>query len=170
MPPTILYEAVQACPTYSLLDRNYYKFVVHFSGPILGTTIYIAPIELSIPDHEPSAYFDVATFTTNTYHKTIIVIIAVNMAAPTPEQFMAGFNRTGTGGRVRPARATAGEQEARRKADEEATRTASAASRKVARENEKLAKKEMYGEKKSLHRRVGSKVASVFKREQEKMD
>lgn len=178
MPPSILYESVQTHPTYSVRDRNHYHFLVHFSGPILGTTIYIAPIELSIPDHEPSAYFDVATFTTNTYRKTIIVIIAINMAAPTPEQFMAGVNTTGSDGRRLPAGAAASmtaaeqearrkadEQEARRKADEQTSTTASAASREVARENEKSAEKETSGEEKSLLRRVGGKIASVFKRE-----
>jgi hypothetical protein len=65
---------------------------------------------------------------------------------------------------------TAAEQEALRKADEETYATSSAAIRKVEREKEKLAKKEEKGDQKSLLRRVGSKIASAFKREQEKMN
>mgnify|MGYP000894919518 CR=1 FL=1 len=98
------------------------------------------------------------------------------MTAPTREQFMAGVNSTGPDGRLLPAgaaaaaRMTAAEQEALRKADDETFSTASVLSREVEREKDKLIKKNENGEKKSLLRRVGSKIASAFKREQEKMN
>ena len=87
------------------------------------------------------------------------------MAAPIPGRLVTGVNGTGPNERVLRAAAvgiTAAEQEARERA-------ASAARREAVRENERLAKKKMYGDMKSLLRRGGSKIASVFKREQEKM-
>ena len=153
-----------------------YDLLFHITGPILQDTVYVAPVKLRIPGHEPSAYFDVAEFETDTYHIVIIAYIAINMTAPTREQFMAGVNSTGPDGRLLPAgaaaaaRMTAAALEALTKGDDESFSTASVLSREVEREKDKLIKKNENGEKKSLLRRVGSKIASAFKREQEKMN
>ena len=161
-------------PTF---NHHHYAFAIHAFGQFERNTTCIAPIELKIPNHEPSTYFDVVTFTKDTYHIAVIAIIAINMsapsreqcmAAPTPGRFVSDVNRIGPHGRVLPAgaayaaTAAAAEQEARRRADDETFSTAAAASREVEREHA--------GEKKSLLRRVGSKIASVFKRDQEKMN
>jgi hypothetical protein len=158
------------------LDHTDYQFSVHYTDPIVEDTICVAPIQLKISGHEPCTYFDLAVLPYCNHKLIIIAIIAINMTPPTREQFMAGVNSTGPDGRSLPAgaaaaaRMTAAEQEALRKADEETYATSSAAIRKVEREKEKLAKKEENGEQKSLLRRVGSKIASAFKREQEKMN
>jgi hypothetical protein len=123
------------------LDHTDYQFSVHYTDPIVEDTICVAPIQLKISGHEPCTYFDVAILPYCNHKLIIIAIIAINMTPPTREQFMAGVNST-----------------------------SSAAIRKVEREKEKLAKKEENGEQKSLLRRVGSKIASAFKREQEKMN
>ena len=160
-------------PTFNL---HHYAFAVHAYGQFERNTTCIAPIELKIPNHEPTTYFDVVTFTKDTYHIAVIAIIAINMsapsreqcmAAPTPGRFVSDVNRIGPHGRVLPAGAAfaaiaAAEQEARRRADDQTFATATAVSREVEREDA--------GEKKSLLRRVGSKIASVFKRDQEKMN
>lgn len=157
-------------------EHTHYNYFVHFPGPIAEDTTCIAPMQLTIDGHEPCTYFDVATFTTDTYHVASIAIIAINMTAPTREQFMAGVNSTGPDGRPLPAgaataaRMTAAEQEALRKADDETFSTASVFSREVEREKDKLAKKEKNGEQRSLLRRAADKIVSVFKREQEKMN
>ena len=174
MPPIIFHNRMRTHPISSTHNHHHYDFSIHLSGPYHRDTTYIAPIELKIPNHKPSTYFDVITFTTDTYHIAVIGVIAINMSAPTREQYMAapipgrivtGVNGTGPNERVLRAAAvgiTAAEQEARERA-------ASAARREAVRENERLAKKKMYGDMKSLLRRGGSKIASVFKREQEKM-
>ncbi|KAH0289751.1 hypothetical protein M436DRAFT_84728 [Aureobasidium namibiae CBS 147.97] len=163
-------------PTY---NHHHYGFAIHAFGQFERNTTCIAPIELRIPNHEPTTYFDVITFTKDTYHIAVIAIIAINMsapsreqcmAAPTPGRFVSDVNRIGPDGRILPAgaafaaaaAAAAAEQEARRRADDQTFATAAAVSREVERENA--------GEKKSLLRRVGSKIASVFKRDQEKMN
>jgi len=81
------------------------------------------------------------------------------MAAPTPGRFVSDVNRIGPDGRVLPAGAAfaaiaAAEQEARRRADDQTFATAAAVGREVEGENA--------GEKKSLLRRVGSKIASCL--------
>jgi hypothetical protein len=158
------------------LKHTDYKFSVHYSDPIDADTVWVVPIKLKISGHEPCTYFDIAVFPYCNHKLIIVATIAINMAPPTREQFMAGVNSTGPDGRSLPAgaaaaaRMTAAEQEALRKADEETYATSSAAIRKVEREKEKLAKKEEKGDQKSLLRRVGSKIASAFKREQEKMN
>jgi hypothetical protein len=145
--------------------------------PLDHNTIRTERVDLEIFGHEPGAYFDVVIFPVGNYHLILILIIAINMAAPTREQFMAGVNSTGPDGRSLPAaaaRMTAAEQEAARKADEETFATSSAAICKVEREKDKLAKKEEKGEQKSLLRRlvggIVDKIVSAFKREQEKMN
>lgn len=161
----------------STRNHHHYRFSIQLFGDFQRNTTCIAPIELKIPNHEPSTYFDVITFTKDTYHIAVIAIIAINMsapsreqcmAAPTPGRFVADVNRIGPDGRVLPAgaalaaTAAAAEQEARRRADDQTFATAAAVSREGERENA--------GEKKSLLRRVVSKIASVFKRDQEKMN
>jgi hypothetical protein len=150
-----------------------YTFLIHQPAPLDHNTIRTERIDLEILGHEPSAYVDVVVFPVGNYHLILILIIAINMTAPTREHFMAGVNSTGPDGRPLPAgaaaaaRMTAAEQEAARKADEETIR-------KVEREKDKLAKKEEKGEQKSLLRRlfggIVDKIVSAFKREQEKMN
>jgi hypothetical protein len=152
-----------------------YTFLIHQPAPLDHNTIRTERIDLEILGHEPSAYVDVVVFPVGNYHLILILIIAINMTAPTREHFMAGVNSTGPDGRPLPAgaaaaaRMTAAEQEAARKADEETF-----AIRKVEREKDKLAKKEEKGEQKSLLRRlfggIVDKIVSAFKREQEKMN
>jgi hypothetical protein len=162
------------------IKRTHYTYLIDHPVPLDHNTIRTQRINLEISGHEPGAYFDVVVFPVGNYYLTLILIIAINMAAPTREQFMAGVNSTGPDGRTLPAgaaaaaRMTAAEQEAARKADEETFATSSAAIRKVEREKDKLARKEEKGEQKSLLRRlfggVVDKIVSAFKREQEKMN
>jgi hypothetical protein len=161
------------------IKQTKYTYLIPQPTPLDHNTIRTERVDLEIFGHEPGAYFDVVIFPVGNYHLILILIIAINMAAPTREQFMAGVNSTGPGGRSLPAgaataaRMTAAEQEAARKADEETFATSSAAIRKVEREKDKLAKKEEKGEQKSLLRRlvggIVDKIVSAFKREQEKM-
>lgn len=152
-------------PTHT---NYHYEYRIYLFGPFQRNTICIVPVTLKIANHEPSTYFDVATFTTNNHHVAVITVIAINMAAPTRDQFdyapmrehfLAGVNGTGSDGRPLPAGAraaasmTAAQQEAR-----PFFPLGIPPSREVERENE--------GKKKSLLRRVGSKIASVFKRKQ----
>jgi hypothetical protein len=162
------------------IKRTHYTYLINHPDPLDHNTIRTQRVDLEIFGHEPDAYLEVLIFPVSNYYLLLIIIIAINMAAPTREHFMAGVNSTGPDGRPLPAgaaaaaRMTAAEQEAARKADEETFATSSAAIRKVEREKDKLAKKEEKGEQKSFLRRlfgsVVDKIVSAFKREQEKMN
>ncbi|KAG9832977.1 hypothetical protein KCU98_g12387, partial [Aureobasidium melanogenum] len=179
---TLSIRRFKTCRISPELKHAKWKYTINFPDQPSGATVCIAPIRLEISNRTPCSYFDVAVFSTNTYHLTVITVIAINMDPPTREQFMAGVISTGPDGRPLPAGAAAAArmtaahaaaQEAARQQDEETFSTASTASEEVKRE-EKKAKKQEGGEHKSLVRRlfgsVGDKVAALLKREQEKKD